>query len=100
MENIEYYTILKIDKKASEEEIWLNYHKLVFLEESKKSPNTQYLTKLAEAYEHMKDPVLRKEYERENYLHIPLKIRTSIAIFLTGFWAEVAWYLLTHMGFK
>src|SRR4051812_40083578 len=96
-----YYKILELDKTASEEQIWLSYHKLAFLEAQKKDADLKKMFWLTEAYESLKNPAMRKMYDQafSRYLHFNMSVlfRTRLAIFLTGFCAEVAWFLLTHL---
>ncbi len=64
-----YYEILKVDKKASQEDIKSAYRRLAMLyhPDKNKLPEAEELFKgIAEAYSVLSDPSKRKQYDRDN----------------------------------
>lgn len=60
---MDYYSILGVDKSASQNEIKKAYHKLAIKHHPDKGGDPDEFKKITEAYETLSDPVKRQEYD-------------------------------------
>lgn len=65
----DYYTILGIDKSASQSEIKKAYHKLAIKHHPDKGGDPEKFKKISEAYETLSDPDKKAEYDNPNPLN-------------------------------
>lgn len=98
-----YYNILQLDRTASEEQIWLSYHRLAYLEEQKKDADLRKLFWLNEAYTTLIHPEVKQLYDsaldRYRYKNMSYSFRRKAVIFLTGFFAAIVSVALMHVRF-
>jgi DnaJ-class molecular chaperone len=93
-----YYKILELDKKATEEQIWLSYHKLLYLFKKNNLIATQKHEKLEEAYFVLSHEETKKKYDKyfeyENFLGLSSHARRSLVVFFTSFFSILLVLLL------
>jgi DnaJ-class molecular chaperone len=99
MEFPNYYNILGLDRRATEEQIWLSYHRLVFLEEKKKiAANFRKLFWLRESYQALISQEIKKEYDYAFNRYLFLKnsraLGRKLIVFCSGFFVIVIFQLL------
>ena len=76
---MDFYTILGVSKKATQEEIKQSYKKLVLQHHPDKGGNVEEFKKIQEAYETLRNPEKRMNYDRPPQSHIHINFSNGFA---------------------
>jgi DnaJ-class molecular chaperone len=88
---LDYYKTLELDNSATEDQIWLSYHKLNYLFRHGKLPGGfSRFASIQQAYLVLKNPDIRTKYDewyQTNIKDMARKKKIPLVIFLSGFFS-------------